>query len=500
MHCCFIVLAYCPSILSSIVKVCEKRQILREHKQEYIKREREVMHMLTNIPGFVDLSCTFQDARSLYFVMTYARNGDLLPYINKVGSFDVHCTRHYAAELLLACEKMHQNNIIHRDLKPENILLDEDMHTLIADFGSARIITPEERIKINQYLLANSNGNSIRTNCSQGVNTMQQPSSSGCSAYFLSSPSSSTSSSSSSASSMLSSSVTGTGFGGRRHLVPSTTVHTSTQEQTDAGDTSSSTNDTGSSGDDVDSSSSINSLRPYNRKRKGSFVGTAQYVSPEVLQNGPITPSADLWALGCIIYQMMAGLPPFRGSNEFLIFKEIIACNPEFPQGFDEQAEDLVRKLLRLHPAERLGAQDISGRYNSIRSHPFFEGIYFETIRQRPPPQISPYLPDLIRDDDFHVSENLEPGLDKKQLTRLLGLELGYIEDQPSQISRKSEATLTECRKNHLVPSTSSNEHQDCLTNNQQNSTKKLYTPTSSTIKRLYCYELEWSLIMCKVM
>jgi 3-phosphoinositide dependent protein kinase-1 len=48
------------------------------------------------------------------------------------------------------------------------------------------------------------------------------------------------------------------------------------------------------------------------RQRSNSFVGTAQYVSPELLTEKTISPSSDLWALGCIIYQMIAGLPPFR--------------------------------------------------------------------------------------------------------------------------------------------------------------------------------------------
>lgn len=53
------------------------------------------------------------------------------------------------------------------------------------------------------------------------------------------------------------------------------------------------------------------------RKRKNSFVGTAQYVSPELLTDKPVTPSSDLWAFGCIIYQMISGLPPFRSRYGF---------------------------------------------------------------------------------------------------------------------------------------------------------------------------------------
>ncbi|XP_055912054.1 3-phosphoinositide-dependent protein kinase 1 isoform X2 [Eupeodes corollae] len=350
------------------IKVCEKQHIIKERKQEYIRREREVMNVMTNVPGFVNLSCTFQDNRSLYFVMTIAKNGDLLPYINKVGSFDLDCTRHYAAELVLACENMHKRNIVHRDLKPENILLDENMHTLIADFGSAKILDNEATSTLT-----------VPTSSSASTNSQQQTSST---------PSSPASRSSS--------------------------IENNQQQQQGPGNF---------------------------RRRKNSFVGTAQYVSPEVLQSQPIHRTADLWALGCIIYQMISGLPPFRGNNEFMIFKEILNCNLEFPDGFDKNAEDLVRKLLKLNPNERIGAHDKIGCYESIRSHPFFEGVDFDGIREQVPPTIYPYLPGVSKDEEFRsqyrVPDDLEPGLGDRQLTRLLGMELGTSMDG-YEIERKT--------------------------------------------------------------
>ena len=49
--------------------------------------------------------------------------------------------------------------------------------------------------------------------------------------------------------------------------------------------------------------------------RANSFVGTAEYVSPELLQNKVAFKSSDLWALGCIIYQFLAGRPPFHAPS-----------------------------------------------------------------------------------------------------------------------------------------------------------------------------------------
>lgn len=82
------------------------------------------------------------------------------------------------------------------------------------------------------------------------------------------------------------------------------------------------------------------------RRRRNSFVGTAQYVSPELLSDKAASFASDIWALGCIIYQMVSGLPPFRARSEYKIFQKIMALEYEFPEGFDADAQDLVQKLL----------------------------------------------------------------------------------------------------------------------------------------------------------
>ncbi|XP_050352071.1 3-phosphoinositide-dependent protein kinase 1 isoform X1 [Nymphalis io] len=334
------------------IKVCEKSHIVRHQKVQYIKREKDALNMLFTVPhGFVKLYCTFQDEERLYFVLSYAKNGELLHYINKVGSFELNVAKFYAAELLLALERMHSKGIIHRDLKPENILLDENMHLQIADFGTVKILEPEK----------------------------------------IRSPT---------------------------PVVP----------------------------EDQDSAV---------RSRKISFVGTAQYVSPDLLQNRVDTRASDLWALGCIIYQMISGLPPFRASNEFLTFQKILKMDYEFPEGFPAEAKDLVEKLLVLDHTKRLGASDIGDTYESIRQHPFFEGIDWENIWEQTPPKISPYLPGEPFEEKYTVPDHLEPGLGGRQILRLWEFDLstsrGILNISPEEKRHRLEIQARENKWHQFV-------------------------------------------------
>lgn len=102
--------------------------------------------------------------------------------------------------------------------------------------------------------------------------------------------------------------------------------------------------------------------------RASSFVGTAEYVSPELLTDKNACKASDLWAFGCIIYQLLAGRPPFKAANEYLTFQKITSLQYEFPYGFPEVAKDLVERLLVLDPSRRL-------TIDNTKNHEFFDGI-----------------------------------------------------------------------------------------------------------------------------
>uniref|UniRef100_A0A9J7ZLZ3 3-phosphoinositide-dependent protein kinase 1 n=2 Tax=Cyprinus carpio TaxID=7962 RepID=A0A9J7ZLZ3_CYPCA len=133
--------------------------------------------------------------------------------------------------------------------------------------------------------------------------------------------------------------------------------------------------------------------------RANSFVGTAQYVSPELLTEKSACKSSDLWALGCIIYQLVAGLPPFRAGNEYLIFQKIIKLEYEFPEKFFPKAKDLVEQLLSLDPCKRIGCEEMGG-YGPLKSHPFFETVGWDDIHLQTPPKLTAYLPAMSEDDE----------------------------------------------------------------------------------------------------
>ncbi|OBZ84342.1 putative 3-phosphoinositide-dependent protein kinase 2, partial [Choanephora cucurbitarum] len=115
-----------------------------------------------------------------------------------------------------------------------------------------------------------------------------------------------------------------------------------------------------------------------------SFVGTAEYVSPELLRSDPVSKEADYWAFGCVIYQMLSGKSPFKAATDYLIFQKIKNLDYVVPDDFPETGKDIVQRLLTSEPETRLGVTGME----AIRDHPFFEDVDWDHLFQATPPNL----------------------------------------------------------------------------------------------------------------
>lgn len=118
--------------------------------------------------------------------------------------------------------------------------------------------------------------------------------------------------------------------------------------------------------------------------KKETFVGTPLYVAPEMLTDCKALPASDLWALGAIIYKMHTGAVPFQSPNQSNVFMKILSLEYEWPQNIavSDETKDLVERLLKLNPQERLGADKLCSPndLNLLMKHPYFKDICWESL------------------------------------------------------------------------------------------------------------------------
>lgn len=268
--------------------------------------------------------------------------------------------RFYASEVLLALEYLHMMGVVYRDLKPENVLVREDGHIMLSDFDLSL------RCCVSPTLLTSSSGPSC-TNSSYCIDPV-------CKLPVCVEPSC----------------FQPTCLKPRFFKSKGAKVKAERPSP-------------------VSNSLPVLVVEPTSA-RSMSFVGTHEYLAPEIIRGDGHGSSVDWWTFGIFLYELIHGKTPFKGNGNRETLFNVVGQSLKFPEGsnISSAGKDLIRGLLAKEPQKRLGFKRGA---TEIKQHPFFDSVNWALIRGTSPPLI-PKPVDLAE-----ISKALKSSLPSQQNT-----------------------------------------------------------------------------------
>ncbi|EPY52016.1 AGC protein kinase Cek1 [Schizosaccharomyces cryophilus OY26] len=396
------------------VKILKKSDMIAKNQVVNVRAERAILMAQGEIPFVAKLYYTFQSRDYLYLVMEYLNGGDCGSLLKTMGVLELDWIHKYLAEIVLCLGALHNREIVHRDIKPENLLIAQSGHLKLTDFGLSRVgyLNRQNRIDSESSFapnLAECTGSlsdlSLSTASSlldtHSVGASESPKRPTLNERLLS--------------------LDGTSI---RLASQSFSLENGSEDLLLAGRKSNAVN---SNDDNRNQATDSPKIQPFleNDDSFKRFIGTPDYIAPEVILGNPGIKASDWWSVGCVLFEFLFGYPPFNADSPTEIFKNIIARRIAWPSNtnFHElgDAVDLINRLLCMEPSERLGA----GGVEEVKSHPFFRGVNWDNVVNEEPPFVpKPFAPD----DTIYFDSR---GLDELDYSRYY--------TQPSEQTRHKE-------------------------------------------------------------
>ncbi|KAI4365013.1 hypothetical protein MLD38_021036 [Melastoma candidum] len=329
---------------SFAMKVMDKGSLAGRKKLLRAQTEREILQCLDH-PFLPTLYTHFETEKFSCLVMEFCPGGDLHTLRQRQPGkyFPEQAVKFYVAEVLLALEYLHMLGIIYRDLKPENVLVREDGHIMLSDFDLSL------RCAVNPTLVKNAStdSNPLRKNSGYCVQpACIEPS---CIQPVCAAPT--------------------TCFSPRLFSSKSKKDRKPKNEI----------------GNQVSPLPEL--IAEPTEARSMSFVGTHEYLAPEIIKGEGHGSAVDWWTFGIFLYELLFGRTPFKGSGNRATLFNVVGQPLRFPESpvVSFAARDLMRGLLVKEPQHRLAYKRGA---TEIKQHPFFEGINWALIRCATPPDI----------------------------------------------------------------------------------------------------------------
>ncbi|KAK3195203.1 hypothetical protein Dsin_026513 [Dipteronia sinensis] len=324
------------------MKVMDKASLASRKKLTRAQTEREILQLLDH-PFLPTLYTHFETDRFSCLVMEYCPGGDLhtLRQRQPGKHFSEYAARFYAAEVLLALEYLHMLGVVYRDLKPENVLVRDDGHIMLSDFDLSLRCTVSPTLIRTSYdsdpsKRAAGGAFCVQPACIEPSSVCIQP------ACFI------------------------------PRLFPQKNKKKPRKPRSDFG---------------LPSSALPELVAEPTAARSMSFVGTHEYLAPEIIKGEGHGSAVDWWTFGIFLHELLYGKTPFKGSGNRATLFNVVGQQLRFPESPSTSyaSRDLIRGLLVKEPQHRLG---VKRGATEIKQHPFFEGVNWALIRCSTPPEV----------------------------------------------------------------------------------------------------------------